>query len=94
MKTKACFPFAVYSSEIDGRFACADQFCPAIKECDSNVASTILPVSVVVPGVHLTLWCGADCSLTINETLPRAISTENSGQSLNVNQKLIAAAQE
>lgn len=85
---------AVSSNEIDGHVGCDNQLPLAIKECDRDIASTNSKISVVVPGVHLTLERGAVHSLPIIAAVPRATSTENSGQMERVNHHTYAAAQE
>ncbi len=71
-----------------------NQGAAAIKESGSNVASTNLPISVTVPGVHLTLERGAVWPMKVSSSLPRATSTENSGQLGHDNHLCRAAAQE
>ena len=93
MKTTAALPLAVSSSEIDGLSAYDSQDAVAIKESGSDTASTN-SVSVVVPGVHLTLKRGVFGPMITFAVMPRATSTENSGQMECVNHHTYAAAQE
>lgn len=94
MKTDITLPLAVSSDEIDGQVSVANQAPHAIKECDRDIASTNSKISVVVPGVHLTLWCGAYDGMKISNSVPRATSTENSGLEYHDNHGNCAAAQE
>ncbi len=85
---------AVSSNEIDGQVSVANQAPHAIKECDRDIAYTNSKISVVVPGVHLTLERGALDLVETDYPVPRATSTENSGQFSCGNQLPSAAAQE